>query len=196
MAGAGDDAKFIDRAFLFLSIKSGRYQEAIKNLNEAGNYSGAYEQLLEAKYQYAISKKSVKDMDAFRYLTELKAANYKDSAALYNSIYGWKVSIVVNTSETDGKTDLQTISKYKTWYFHISVSGGEPGQSDRFSYTGVFPDGEIQTSSWDFDIYSGNKTWASWYYGSPEYGSTGTFTFKVYDSSGNLLATKTVTITS
>ncbi len=178
------------------ALNHNRYEEAIENFTAAKDYEGASAQLLEAKYQFVIAKNSPKGDKVYMYIKELKDANYKDSASIYNNWYGWKVSIVVNTSETDEKTDIETVSRYKTWYFHVRVTGGEPGQSVRLKYSGRFPDGEAQSGSWDFDIYDDNTTWACWYYGNPQYGSTGTFTFNVYDSNGNVLGTKTVTVTS
>ena len=176
-------------------LSNNDYQGAVRIFSSLGNYSDSKTKLLAAKYGYVIANKSKNDSTTMQYLKELKKAGYKNSASIYASLTKWYVSIVVNTSENDETTDMNTISKYRTVYFHIKVSGGPPSGSVRLRYSTNWPNGSRKSNSWDFDLYDGSTSWASVWYIDPYYGYTGTLSFSVYNkSTGERLAIKTVYI--
>lgn len=176
-------------------INDGDYSSALTYLDKAGNRDGVAEQKKAAKYGYVNANKNNSNTTTFEYLKELKAANYKDSASIYKDLYSWKVDIVVNDSEDDEKTDMSSISKYSNWYFHVNLSGGEPGAEIQVKYTGYFPDGETNSGKWDSKWSDGWGGTCWFYYNTPVYGQQGTFKLKVFDGSGNLLGEKSVKIT-
>lgn len=176
-------------------INAEDYRTAVSIFGEIEAYKDSGEQIMRAKYYYVKTHLSKYNDTTLEYLKDLKAAQYKDSADIYEELYGWKVKIVVNRSEDDLKTDETSISKYDKWYFHVEVTGGEPYASIDLKYTGSFPNGQNHTGGWDSPFYDGYTGWSNFYYNTPKYGKSGTFTFKLYDNAGQLLATKTVKIT-
>ncbi len=176
-------------------IEKGKYGNALTFLNKAGNRDGVAEQKKAAKYGYVNVNKNNNNTITFEYLKELKAANYKDSASIYKDLYAWKVDIVVNDSKDDEKTDMSSISKYSNWYFHVNLSGGEPGAEIQVKYTGYFPNGGTRSDKWDSKWSDGWGGTCWFYYNTPVYGQQGTFRLKVFDGSGNLLGEKSVKIT-
>ena len=169
---------------------------AILELEQLGDYKNSDKLLLQGKYKYVKQYFSSTNEITYRYLKELKEKKYSDSAALFKELYAWKVTIVVNDKKDDKTTNMTSVSKYGNFCFHVSLSGGEPGQKVRLKYEGHFPDKyTVIKGEWDEDWSSGYSGSSWFYYNNPQYGATGTFTFKLYDDNGNLLAKKTVKIT-
>ena len=175
-------------------IKAGAYGNALIFLGRVGNYSDAKEQIKTAKYGYVNANKNNHDNTTFKYLKELKSAGYKDSASIYKELYAWKATIIANDDE-DGTTNMSSISKYATAYFHVSLSGGEPGASTKVKYVKTTPDGSTYTDTWDDNWSDGYSGWTSWSYETPLYGKEGTLKIKVYDGNGNMIGEHSVKIT-
>ena len=96
-------------------------------------------------------------------------------------------------------TDKSNISVYDPVYFHITLSGGEPGAKTRIKYVYTLPSGETGGGKWDaewFDGYSGDHFWENGIYQNPAFGTRGKLSVKYYDGNGNLIGEKSVQITS
>lgn len=177
-----------------LSSKS--YKEAVTVFNALGSYQGSKSKLNEAKYGYVLTHKNNTDTTTYYYLKKLKAMGYKDARDIYNSLYAWRVSLVMNNSEKDETTNKSSISRYDRFYCHVKLSGGPPDGSTRLKYVLYFPDGSTYSGKWNFDWHAGTTSWCCGYYRNPSNGATGTFRVRIYyQSSGNLLGEATVTIT-
>ena len=175
-------------------LSSGNYIAAITWFSKCANYSDTQAQIKETKYQYVKSNMSNSSATIFEYMKELKSAGYKDSASIYKDLYAWKVDIVVNDDQNDTTTNMSSISKYSNWYFHLSLSGGEPNAETTIKYTGYFPDGSTHSDNWDDKWKSGSSGTCWFYYDTPVYGKQGTFKIKVFDQSGYLIGEKSVKI--
>ena len=177
-------------------INTNRYESAVQVFNTLGSYSNSKEKLNEAKYAYVIANNSRNNTTTMNYLEALMAIRYKDSTSIYNLLTKWYVSIVVNTSEYDETSDRSSISTYNTIYFHVKVSGGPPSGSILLKYSYQWPGYTAGEDSWDYSLYDGATSgvyWDAYSY----WGESGTMTFKVYNkSTGELLATKKVYISS
>ena len=175
------------------------YDSAIEHFEKAQDYiEDASTQILEAKYLYVKDNKTTNysKTKVYNYLKELKENGYKDSSTIYEDLYSWKVSIIMNTENDDTTTNLSSVSKYNTWYFHIDVSGGEPNASIQLKYSGMFPGGQTMYGTWDGYFYDGSGANASFWFNTPANAPTGKFYFKVYSLDGTLLTEKDITITN
>ena len=151
-----------------------------------------------SKYAYVLENKNNTNSTTYEYLKDLKYDNYKDSKDIYNSLYAWKVSIVVNSSANDYTTNRTSISRSSPIYFHIKLSGGPPNGSTRVRYSYELPNG--RTGSGSHDGYwnagsSGSNYWDDGLYQNPAYGETGNLKMEYKDSDGNIIGSVTVRIT-
>ncbi len=182
-------------------LEENKYSEAISRFEMCSEKYDIGDLVNEAMYGYVKANKDSTDIqsktsDFYKYIKKLKKINYKNTEKIYNEVYAWKATIVVNDDEDDETTDMDSISKYNNWYFHVSLSGGAPGASTKLTRKGFFPDGEVLKSSWDGKWEDGYSGTCWFYYNTPEYGKQGTFTLKIYDSNGNKIGEKSVKITA
>lgn len=116
-------------------------QDALEAIN-GGDYEHGVEQLVdleatgeanEAMYAYASSHLNYDDQLTFTYLHELSGIGYRDAADLYEQLYGWRVSLIVNMDENDWNTDLSEYTSRDpqtglvgnpSAYAHIRVDNG------------------------------------------------------------------------
>ena len=194
--GEADDF-YIDaiycRAKKFTSEKD--YKNAISCLNKIEKYKDALELIDENKYLYVKSHKNGDDHYTWMYIKDLRQKNYKDVDSIYKDIYSWKATIIVNDDENDEKTSKSSVSKYSTWYCHISLSGGEPNEEITLKYVGTFPDGSTVPGQFDGKWKDGYTSWSNFWYNNPQYARQGTFKYTVFDGNGNVIGEKTVNIT-
>ena len=177
------------------ALDSKDYKKAITLLNAAKSddrYPDANAKINEAKYLYVLGHKSRTDSSTYQYLKDLKNIGYSDTASIYNSLYQWKFDIyAVNNSKTS-TSNMSTISRRDTIYFHFKVEGGIPsGGSMKVRFVGYLPNTN-GTSSDYYEVYSGEDSWHSLYY--TDSGATGTARGSFYDANGNLLDSATVYI--
>ena len=196
-------------------IKEGKYEEAINELESIADFSNAAEKILEAKYRYVQSKKSdvyINDNKIvfwngyqtsnnntsyktyYEYAKDLASAQYKDSAEYYKELTKWRIKFVINDSENDEETSLQTLSVYDTFYVHVLITGGEFGEKTKLSYKAIMPSGQVLSDTLDFEMKNGDTSWFSTYYNNPAYGTVGTAYFEVFDVDGNSLGKDQVRI--
>ena len=175
-------------------INSKDYKLAVNYFEDAEDYSDAKTKVNEAKYSYVQAHMNNTDRTTYSYLQDLKSAGYSDAKDIYNDLYAWKASIIINSSR-DGTYSSSKLSKYDTWYCHIELSGGPPGESTTLKAVGYFPNGGTATNKWEGQSWYRGESGTCWYYYSnPAYGSTGTFTIKVYDGNGNMIGSESVRI--
>lgn len=151
------------------------------------------------KYNYVLDNKNNDNLTTYEYLKDLKKRDYKDSADIYEELYGWEVTVIaVNSSESDETTHKNSINKYSPVYFHIKLTGGEPNAKMRITVKATLPNGIAEEYTFDDKWESGEYGWYGWYdgiYSTPEYGSTGTLQCKFYDENDNLIGVGSVIIT-
>lgn len=171
------------------------YTEAVTVFKSLENYEDSKTKLNEAKYGYVVAHKNRTDTTSYSYLKDLKSAGYKDSKDIYNSLYAWTMSTVINSSETNSTSARSTISKYDTVYCHMKLTGGPPGASIKIKCTASWPNGASHSHTFDWEWEDGDSSWYSCWYETPAYGSTGTLRIRVYNATdGTLLTEATVTL--
>ena len=91
--------------------------------------------------------------------------------------------------------DMDSLSKYSKWYCHVELCGGKPGDKTKVKLVATYPDGSTVSRWWDWELVRGDTSWWCFYYNTPQYGSTGTFSIKFYDENSNLIGKDSVQIT-
>ena len=181
-------------------LENGFYQEAIEMFEELDGYKKSEDKINEAKYGYVLAHKNNDDRTTYAYLKELKKQDYKDSVNIYDNLYEWKITVIaINSSENDETTYKNSISKYNAVYFHLKLTGGEPGESVRITAKPTFPDGEKGEYVFEDKWSDGDILWYGWsdgLYNNPQYGDTGTLRCNFYDDNGNLIGAGSVKITN
>ena len=130
------------------SLKSkGEYEKAILWYQKAGED----ELVSGCKYEYAKANFDNENETTYKYLQELKRADYKDSASLYESLYTWQVDMTgFEVEERNNGYGANVYMRYK-------ISGGTPGEElvfhVDFSETGTAAsDGRTRSYDDDGDI--------------------------------------------
>lgn len=192
-----DSEKMVNESTYQLALncmEKANYVSAVTNFEKLGSYRDSKSKLLEAKYKHVKAYYNSSNAKTYEYLKDLKAAGYSDSKKLFNELYAWKVSVVVNTSEKDTTNNKTSISKYNTIYVHVKLSGGEPNASVKLKYSYKWPGSSTKNGTWDFECKAGDDTWFSTWLTDPLYGDTGTFTYSISTSSGSKLYSGSVKI--
>jgi len=135
----------------------------------------------DAKFGYVKAYQGDRTEQVESYLAELKDMNYPGIQEVYNAYYAWHVSIVANKSESDYSTDINTVSRKDTVYFHAALSGGEPSERIILYYEVKWPDGHSEVYNLDSSWQAGDKITARFQYSIPLFGREGTLTFTLYD---------------
>ena len=124
-----------------------KYEQAVEAFAELEDYKESEELAKEAKYLYVTSNMDSKNETTYEYLKVLQEDSYKDSQDIYNQLYAWNVSMVVNTSKDDVETDMQEIDSDKTVYFRITTTGGYPGEKKEIGISSGASDGFTDVST-------------------------------------------------
>ena len=175
-------------------VNKNNYIDAITYYKIADSYLDAPEKVDEAKYRYVKANFSCEDDRTVEFMDELVEKGYKDSKELSKELYELKVTITVNSSSTDGSYNEAYLSKYKNWYFHVFITNGDRKKNYDLKYTLKFPDGGIERLKGEQLRVGSHDVFYGYYSQNSHLGATGTATAKVYDSSGNFLAEKSVQI--
>lgn len=134
-----------------------------------------------AKLAYVKAFQSDRTEQVEKYLDELIDADYPGAQEVYDAYYAWHVSLVANKSETDYSTDISTVSRKDTVYFHATLSGGEPSEKINLYYEVTWPDGRSEIYNLDSSWQAGDKLTARFQYSIPLFGKEGKLTFTLYD---------------
>lgn len=166
-------------------LKNKEYSEAIEAFEELGDFSNSKDKLLEAKYLYCRGYINNDidnlDKDPEAYLKELSQINYKDSKKLYSDYLTPTVDLIFNESEADAINNSSVVSNPFIMHFQIS-SFHEDLTDVIYKCKITYPDGSTKTSNISTD-QSLNIL-------SP----SGELKAEIYDDSGTLLGSKTVTV--
>ncbi len=168
------------------SLDSESYERALRFYSKASAIEGGddlSDKIYNAKYGYVQSHKSDGGEKFEKYLGELHEIGYEGVDEIYNEYYAWHFNIVANLSPDDYSNDIGTASRADTVYFHVSVSGGPPGESLDIYYDATWPSGARQTDMIGTGWTSGSKGYARFSYPVPLFAQEGTLTFKIYNKS-------------
>ena len=156
-----------------------------------GDYKDSQTKLLEAEYGYVKNNQDNNHPSTYKFLLDLIEANYKDSKQIFDTVYKWTVTLVMNDSEYNTTKNMTEISKYKDFYCHVRLDGGPPGDAIGLKYTMIFPDGSKTSNEWEGLWLSGYRGYCIGYYERPAYGATGTLRVQIYNKENNTLLGET-----
>ena len=168
------------------SFADGSYERAMRFYGKAmaiGGGEDLTDKINKAKFEYVKAHKKDGGDKFEKYLGELHEAGYDGIDEIYKEYYAWHFSIVANLSADDYSNDIGTASRADTVYFHVSVSGGPPGETLDIYYDATWPSGAKQTDMIGSGWKSGSKGYARFSYPVPIFAQEGTLTFKIYDKS-------------
>lgn len=145
------------------------------------------------KFAYVQKHLSEDDQQALTYMAQLMVDDYPGIQEVFDEYYAWEVSIVANRSESDFETDLETVSRKDTVYFHATLSGGAPDESIELYYEVTWPNGSSEIYGLDSYWQAGSNITARFQYPIPLFGAEGKLTFNLYDkNTKELMGTDTV----
>lgn len=139
------------------------------------------EKINAAKLEYVKAFQSDRTKQVESFLNELIEAGYPGAKEVYDAYYAWNASLVTNTSDSDYSTDVNTVSRKDTVYFHAILSGGEPNENIQLYYEVNWPDGRSEIYNLDSFWKAGDKITARFQYAIPLFGREGKLTFTLYD---------------
>ena len=161
-----------------------------------GDYSDSKEKALETRYDYAVNHKNRSSKTTYKYLSALKEAGYKDSAAIYDELFGWKATVAFRQEEvSDDETVLLfelvnsiqkeypiDISKKTGGYAYVHITGGFPDEEITVSFTASLPNG--QTENEEFKDKASDGDYLQWHFTftDPENWPSGTLYMKIYNT--------------
>lgn len=102
-------------------INSSKYPEAVTILSEISDYEESKERMMQAMYDYASDNSIPSDKLTQEYLILLKKEGYKDSQALYDSLFFYTMEIITNDDAEDVSTDMTEINYESDKYFHFRL---------------------------------------------------------------------------
>jgi len=178
-------------------MEAEEYTDAISSYTTALEMKGSEEiqdKINDAKFAYVKKYKDDRTEQVEKFMNELRGLSYEGIQEIYDEYYAWKIKIVTNTVEDDYSTDVETVSRKDTVYFHTLLSGGEPDETIQVYYEIIWPNGHSEIYNIDSSWEDGSKITARFQYSMPVFGKEGTLTFKLYDiSTHELLASDSVT---
>ena len=163
---------------------AGEFEKAIGVYTVASEIAAGddvVEKINAAKLGYVKAFQSDRTKQVEAFLDELVEAGYPGAQELYDAYYAWHTSIIANTSEDDYSSDVDTVSRKSTVYFHATLSGGEPDESLRLYYEVSWPDGHTEIYNLDSEWRAGDRITARFQYVIPIFGKEGKLTFTLYD---------------
>ena len=126
------------------ALEAQQYQKAVDLLQKAGNYSDSPDKRREAMYAYVTANLTNTNKTTHLYLNRLASMNYADSAALFENLYSWKITVTATTSSTNPE-NMDSIAKNRKFYFHVAVTGGQPDETITIFSALKRPDGKTDT---------------------------------------------------
>lgn len=166
------------------SLDGESYERALRFYAKASDFEGGddlTDKINKAKYGYVKSHKSDGGDKFEKYLGELHEIGYEGVDKIYNEYYAWHFKVVANLDPDDYSNDIDTASRADTVYFHVSVSGGPPGEALDIYYDAKWPSGARQTDMLGNGWKSGSKGSARFSYPVPIFAQEGKLSFRIYD---------------
>ena len=165
-------------------LKNNEYEKALGAYANAADIAAGEDvqkKIDDAKFGYVKAFMDDRTDQVEKYMSELMDYDYPGIQEVYDKYYAWHTSIVANTSESDYSTDVGSVSRKDTVYFHVSLSGGEPSETIHLFYEVKWPDGHTEIYDLDEGWKSGDKIAARFQYPIPLFGKEGKLTFSLYD---------------
>ncbi len=165
-------------------LKDSEYEKALGAYGNAAEIAAGEDvqkKIDDAKFAYVKAFKADRTDQMETYMSELMDSDYPGIKEIYDEYYAWHTSIVANKSETDYSTDVSTVSRKDTVYFHVSLSGGEPSETVHLYYEVKWPDGHTEICDLESGWKAGDKIAARFQYSIPLFGKEGKMTFSLYD---------------
>ena len=178
-------------------LEDDEYENALASYAIAMEMEGSEElqdKINDVKFAYVKAYKDDRTTQVEKYMDELRGLDYEGIQEIYDEYYAWHVKIVTNTLEDDYSTDVETVSRKDTVYFHTSLSGGEPDETIQVYYEVIWPNDHSEIYNIESSWKDGSKITARFQYSMPLFGQEGKLTFKLYDiSTHELLGSDSVT---
>lgn len=165
-------------------MEAQEYEKAIGAYTVAAEIAAGddvVEKINAAKLAYVKAFQADRSEQVEAFLKELMEDSYPGAKEVYDAYYAWKASIVANTSDSDYSSDVSSVSRKDTVYFHATLSGGEPSESIQLYYEVSWPDGRSEIYNLDSYWRAGDKITARFQYSIPLFGREGKLTFTLYD---------------
>ena len=160
-----------------------------------GQWNGYAEQLI--MYILGVSSPTYPIDKSMYYEFNRKKKDYKDARKVYNDLFAWEVKIFFNTSKSDIKTSVKSISKFKSAYCHVILSGGAPGDSTKLRYVMNSPGGGVTSETWSKIWKNGTSGGTVYWSDVAQYAPSGVLSVAVYDvNTGKKLGSASIDITN
>lgn len=156
------------------------FYEMAKDLKDSDEIDG---KINEAKYAYLVAHREDGGEKFEKYLSELYEDNYSNIGEIYDEYYAWHLKVVANLSPDDYSTDISSAGRNDIVYFHVSLSGGPPGETLDVYYKAKYPSGREEIQQIGSEWKSGSKGSVRCMYAVPLLGKEGKLTFNVYNKS-------------
>ena len=183
--------KEVNYDFANHEIENENYENAIQLLDEIADFKDSQDKRNDAKYGYVLQHQDYQDEKTYLFLKQLKSANYKDSAALFDSVFALKIRLLVNYDSGDLTSGIDVIKKHDNGpWIHCLVEGREPGKtySVRVVCKLYWGNREENSSTMDYTIDRNTSGFA--FPMGVSYYTYVTHKIWVYDEDSNLLASK------
>lgn len=168
------------------SLDGESYERALRFYSKASDFEGApdlTDKINKAKYGYVKAHKSDGGDKFEKYLGQLHEIGYSDVDKIYYEYYAWHFSIVANLDPDDYESDIEAASRADTVYFHVTVSGGPPGETVDIYYDAKWPSGARQTDMIGSGWKAGSKGSAHFSNPVPFFAQEGKLSFRIFDKS-------------
>ena len=177
--------------------KNKKYKKALAAYASAAEMkesNSLQDKINAAKFGYVKVNLDDGSSTALKYMNELMDISYPGIQEIYDEYYEWHINIIANTTEEDYSTDLDTVSRKDTVFFHVLLSGGEPSEEIQLYYEISWPNGQSQIYDLDSTWKDGSKITAGFQYPIPLFGKEGQLTFNLYDkNTQELLGSDSIT---
>ncbi len=137
------------------------YLDAVRWYKKAGNK----DEVLKNEYQYVRGHQDNADSNTFEFLKDLAKKNYKDSDTLYQKLFGIKVTVLINNSQSNTSNHMTSVKGRA--YTHVLLSGspliGLSSVSIIYEWKNVDSKGKSSTRWLKHTNYGINIHFNQWY---------------------------------
>lgn len=162
-------------------LEEGSWLNAVNVLSPLGDYADCREKTAAARYAYVSDNRDRFNPTTYQYLSELMKTGYKDSGEIYRSLYGWRLTIIINNQENDDVTPSD-VDRTETAYAHIHCAGGAPGEDLKIRIETTWPNGSLTEQNIDVVLRDGDSRYAPYALEEPSRWSPGKLTVRVFNA--------------
>ncbi|WP_408071777.1 hypothetical protein [Butyrivibrio sp. JL13D10] len=166
------------------------YYRAQLFFEKLGDYKDSARMNLESQYQYVLANPEITYSDTQTYISNLMAADYKDSRELFEKLQELAVEIlVISNKEKISIFDygVNPIKNNKMLYVHFHITNAEPDKEYKLKVIAKFPGGDIYE---DDVVVSLDQYWFCFYEPWQMRSAEGKVEFTILDENGKVLAEK------